>query len=104
VRTAAMNASYPVQRAILMDLITKRQRGRWNSLENLTAFTWTGSAALGGYLVDRFSYRFTFLITAGLYVAATLMLCALIPLTWGERSDEDDEGAEAASEAGADNQ
>jgi MFS family permease len=100
VRTAAMNASYPVQRAILMDLVAKKQRGRWNSLENLTAFTWTGSAALGGVLVDRFGYRFTFLITAAIYSLATCILCMLVPLTWGEVSD-DDAGEEGAGEAGA---
>jgi MFS family permease len=58
-RTAAMNASYPAQRAILMDVVPKSQRGFWSSLENVTAFTWTGSAALGGWIVDRYDYRAT---------------------------------------------
>ena len=103
VRTAAMNASYPIQRAILMDLVPKKQRGRWNSLENLTSFTWTGSAALGGVLVDRFGYRFTFLITAALYSAACFLLALLIPLTRGEVCDDenDEAGAGAGAEAGA---
>jgi MFS family permease len=100
VRTAAMNASYPIQRAILMDLVPKKQRGRWNSLENLTSFTWTGSAALGGVLVDRFGYRFTFLITAALYSAACFLLALLIPLTRGEVCDDENDEAGAGA-AGA---
>lgn len=38
------SAGYPTQRAILMDVIPQKDRGFWSSLENLTSFTWTGSA------------------------------------------------------------
>ena len=91
-----MNSSYPIQRAILMDVIPKKDRGKWNSVENLTSFTWTGSAMAGGYLVSNFGYRFTFLITGGLYIIATMILSLLIPLTKGEVTDvkEKDEGKE----------
>ncbi len=100
VRTASMNSSYPVQRAILMDVIPKKDRGKWNSVENLTSFTWTGSAMAGGYLVSNFGYRFTFLITGGLYVIATTILSLLIPLTKGEITDVkgEDEGEEEEEE------
>lgn len=87
-RTAAMNASYPVQRAILMDVVSKNARGKWNSLEGLTSFTWTGSAVLGGYLIDQHGYGFTFFITGAIYIAATMILSLLIPLTWGEKIEE----------------
>ena len=88
VRTAAMNASYPIQRAILMDVVAKQDRGFWNSLENVTAFTWTGSAFLGGLLVDHFDYRMTFGITGLFYLVATCLLSLLIPLTWGEEPNK----------------
>jgi MFS family permease len=105
-RTAAMNASYPVQRAILMDVVPKKRRGVWNSAESLTSFTWTGSAAIGGVLVDRFGYGFTFVVTGALYVVATAILAALIPLTWGEITDTTDTatgaGAGEGEGAGAD--
>jgi MFS family permease len=104
-RTAAMNASYPLQRAILMDVVSKKDRGKWNSLENITSFTWTGSAALGGLLIDLHGYGFTLGITACIYVAATCVLATLIPLTWGERTDvveekEGEEGKEGEGEEG----
>jgi len=90
-RTAAMNASYPVQRAILMDVVPKNTRGKWNSLEGLTSFTWTGSAVLGGYLIDQHGYGFTFFITGAIYITATCILCLLIPLTWGEKIQENNQ-------------
>ena len=86
-RTAAMNAGYPVQRAILFDVVAKADRGKWASLENLTSCTWTGSAALGGLLVQRYDYSFTFLITGVIYTVGTLPLVLLVPLTAGERVD-----------------
>jgi MFS family permease len=98
VRTAAMNSSYPIQRAILMDVIPKKDRGKWNSVENLTSFTWTGSAAAGGYLVSHFGYRFTFLITGGLYILATMILSLLIALTYGEVTDVKEEEEEEEKE------
>lgn len=87
IRTAAMNAAYPLQRSILMDIVPKSDRGKWNSLENLTAFTWTGSAALGGVLIDAHNYGFTFFITGIIYSVATVLLMLLIPLTRGEVVD-----------------
>jgi MFS family permease len=83
-----------------MDVIPKKDRGKWNSVENLTSFTWTGSAMAGGYLVSNFGYRFTFLITGGLYVIATTILSLLIPLTKGEITDVkgEDEGEEEEEE------
>jgi MFS family permease len=95
VRTAALNAGYPTQRAILMDVVPKSDRGKWNALESVTTFTWTGSAALGGLLITTHDYRFTFMITGILYVLATALLALLIPLTYGEKV-EDVQGAKTA--------
>ena len=47
VRTAAMNAAYPTQRAILMDAVPPSARGFWSSLENVTSFTWTVRTGVG---------------------------------------------------------
>ena len=57
-RTAIMNSSTGIKRSILMDAVPKASRVRWNSLESMTRMTWSGSAVLGGYLVDRFGYRY----------------------------------------------
>ena len=37
-----------------------------------------GSAALGGYLADRFGYTFTFLVTASIQGTATLLQATLV--------------------------
>ena len=78
VRTALMNASYPLRESILMDSVPKDQRARWKSLDSVSKFGWCGSAALGGYMSDRFGYTFTFFITAGLQFVgvSTLWLIA----------------------------
>lgn len=94
VRTAAMNAGYPTQRAIMMDVVPKKDRGKWNSLESFTTFTWTGSAALGGYLITSHDYRYTFRLTGILYIIGTVVLCLLIPLTKGEVMVSDDTSGE----------
>lgn len=103
-RTAAMNAGYPTQRAILMDVIPQKDRGFWSSLENLTTFTWTGSAALGGLLVDRISFEATFRITAIVYVLATLILALVMPLTAGEKVDDTPVKAESKADSQPDSQ
>jgi MFS family permease len=90
-RTAAMNAGYPTQRSMLMDVVAKHNRGKWNAAESITSFTWTGSAALGGYLIKYHDYRYTFLITGFIYSLSTLLLALTIPLTAGEVVDVDDE-------------
>ena len=46
---------------------------RWKSLDSVSVFGWCGSAALGGYLADRFGYTFTFLVTAAIQGTATLL-------------------------------
>jgi len=75
-----MNAKGPLQRAVIMDLVTTESRGRWNSVQSLSSFTWSGSAALGGYFADKFGdYRYTFAITAIIYTMSGLLL---VPLFW----------------------
>ncbi|CAE7682314.1 unnamed protein product [Symbiodinium pilosum] len=46
-RGALMNSRGPIVRAMVMDLVTSDLRGRWNSIQSLSGFTWSGSAALG---------------------------------------------------------
>ena len=99
-RTALMNAGQPIDRAILMDVVAARDRGKWSSVENLTSFTWTGSAVLGGFLVQRFSFRTTFFITGCLYVLGTLLRALVIPLTAGEVVDGGD-GEAAEGDGGS---
>lgn len=87
VRTALMNAPYPLQESILMDYVPKNERARWKSLESISSFGWCGSAALGGYFSDRWDYTFTFFITALIQTAGTLCFALLLPLVPKKEAD-----------------
>jgi MFS family permease len=78
-RGALQNSIYPIDRSIVMDFVPSDQRGRWNAVESLSAITWSGSAVVGGYLMDTHDYRFTFVITGYIYLAAC---CLRVPLLW----------------------
>ena len=49
-RMAAGNAGRPLMRSLLMDNVSKRHRGKINALDSVRAMSWSGSAALGGYV------------------------------------------------------
>merc|ERR1711972_151653 len=73
------NARGPVVRAMIMDLVPTERRGRWNSIQSISGFTWSGSAALGGYIADvSGDYRFTFVVTAMVYTFSGLLSVPLL--------------------------
>jgi hypothetical protein len=65
-----MNATAPLQKSILMDYAGKAQRPMWSSLEAVAAFGWSGSAALGGWLIQQYGFDVNFTITAAVQVGA----------------------------------
>ena len=69
----------PLKKSILMDFVPKHQRARWNSLDSVTRFGWSGSAVVGGWIVDRWSYGGSFFITSVVQFLAATMLVCLIP-------------------------
>ena len=94
-RTGLMNCSYPLQESILMDFVPTSQRARWKSLDSVAAFGWCGSAALGGWLSDRFDYTYTFGITAIIQAIGTAVFALLIPLVPRHEGQEDEEEVDA---------
>jgi len=85
-RGSLMNAAQPLSRSILMDVIPKRNRGKWNSLETIAwGLFWNASAAIGGFLIGNNNFRRCFLITAGIYLIGTIPILFLIPLVRKER-------------------
>ncbi|GLE10952.1 hypothetical protein PINS_up023225 [Pythium insidiosum] len=80
-RGGMMRCSQPLRRSVLMDHVEKRFRARWNALEGISVFSYSGSAVLGGYLVDRYDYRTCFFITSFVYFAGLSLELLLIPLT-----------------------
>lgn len=46
----------------------QRYRAQWNAVESVTMATWSGSAVIGGILVDRYGTGINNIITASLQV------------------------------------
>ena len=42
----------------------QENRGKWNSLEAVSNFGWSGTSLLGGLMIDHYSYQFSFHVTA----------------------------------------
>jgi MFS family permease len=79
-RTGLMNSTYPLCESILMDFVPKDKRARWKSLDSVATFGWCGSAALGGYVADKYDYTHTFLLTAIFQIVSVLVWFCLLPL------------------------
>ncbi|NHJ39876.1 MAG: MFS transporter [Asgard group archaeon] len=90
-RGSLMNASQPLSRSILMDVVPKYHRGKVNSLQALAwGLFWNVSAALGGFLIgDNNNFRLCFLITTIIYVLGTAPILILIPLVTKEKKSDD---------------
>jgi MFS family permease len=78
-RGSLMNASQPLSRSILMDIVPKEKRGIWNSLEALAwGLFWNVSAVVGGYLIGPTkNFRLNFSVTIVIYVFGTLPIILL---------------------------
>jgi MFS family permease len=87
-RGSLMNAAQPLSRSILMDIIPKEKRGKWNSFEALAwGLFWNFSAVVGGYLIgSENNFRRNFLVTAGIYVLGTLPLILLFRVVSREKT------------------
>jgi len=88
-RGALMNARNPIMRAMVMDLVPVDRRGRWNSIQSMSSVTWSGSAALGGWIADwSGDYRFTFNVTAMIYTGSFLCMLPCLLIYPAERRTE----------------
>lgn len=76
-RTAFMNSTGALTRSVLMDHVPAAERGRWAALESLNMFSWSGSAALGGYLVGMIGMVPLFCATAFVQFLGTFPLIRL---------------------------
>lgn len=66
--------------SVVADYTPKNQRGRWKALQAITGMGWSGSAMLGGFLIDRYGYSITFIITAVFQGSILPLWFALLPL------------------------
>lgn len=81
IQSSMIQCSEPLRRSIIMDVVPKHHRARWNSLEGLTTFAWTGSAILGGFIVDSYGYRWCFFAAASAFAVGMVLEMLLIPIT-----------------------
>lgn len=77
-RTWFMNCSSGLTRSILNENISHKNRAKWNAAESVNIFSWSGSAVLGGYIIEKKGYRFTFQITAALQLLSATVLASLL--------------------------
>ena len=47
-RTAFANCGRPLMKSLMMDNVPSRHRGKFNALDSVRSFSWSGSAAAGG--------------------------------------------------------
>jgi hypothetical protein len=66
-------------KSVATDYIASGDQAKWAALDSIARFGWSGSAVLGGILVGRTGYGQTFVITASLQAAATVMYAVVIP-------------------------
>ena len=77
VREFCVNASLGLTKSVLNDYVPKSQRARWNSFEAVNTFGWSGSASLGGYIIERHGYRINFFVTAAVQLLAACYLLTI---------------------------
>ncbi|KAJ8601042.1 hypothetical protein CTAYLR_004486 [Chrysophaeum taylorii] len=77
-RTWLMNCSTGLTRSLLNENVDSKTRARWNAAESVNFFSWSGSAILGGYMIERRGYGFTFIVTAALQALSAMTLSTLL--------------------------
>ena len=83
-RICMVNCGTGLTKSILNDYVTKKERARWNSAEAINVFGWSGSASLGGYIIERHGYEAMFLVTAAIQLVAASFLLTIVHLVHAE--------------------
>ena len=86
-RGSFMNAGQPLSRSILMDVIPKKRRGIWNSIEAIAwGLFWNASAVIGGFIVGaNNNFNLCFIITTFVYIVGMIPVILMMPLVGRER-------------------
>ena len=70
-----------IRKSVLMDYVQPQDRIFWLSLDAIRNVGWSGTAVLGGFLIDHYGYGETFIFTAGLQYLGTLFWTMILPLS-----------------------
>jgi hypothetical protein len=102
-RSCTLMSIFGIKKSLLMDHTPKRHRGRscthlfkdtaskcsfqhfsllgmWTSIDDLQSSFWSGTAAVGGILIEHKGFRFNFMVMAWGFVAATLVWTNVVRL------------------------
>jgi MFS family permease len=100
-QTCLMNACHPLEKSVFMDFVSKAQRGRWAATDAVGMLGWSGSAAVGGWIIHTWGYSHLFLVTStvqAIGLVPKLMVCLIIA---GPEVQDKRRKAEAAAAAAA---
>jgi predicted MFS family arabinose efflux permease len=93
VRNAVMNAAGPLNNAVIMEFTPRKYRSMTFSLMQISwSFTFGLGQIFGGRLVDAVGFRIPFIITASLYLIASLIYLWIERYDTPVKKDEDDKG------------
>jgi MFS family permease len=86
-RRASMNGNQPLSKAILMDIIPKKNRGKWNSINQIGPWMFSNATAvLGGFVIGDFNrFYLSFIIAAFVHIIATIPIIIIMPFIGKER-------------------
>lgn len=79
VRCTLMWSTGALEGSIVADYTPKSTRARWKALNSVTSAGWSGSAALGGWLIDKYGYGPCFVVTAIFQASAIPLMVLLLP-------------------------
>ncbi|NHJ49993.1 MAG: MFS transporter [Asgard group archaeon] len=100
-RGSFMNAAQPLSRSIVMDIVPKKNRGKWNSVEAIAwGLFWNASAFIGGFLVGDDRFALCFITTTFVYILGLVPIILLMPLVGKEREAMSDEELKELQENG----
>eukprot|EP01068_Selenidium_serpulae_P010029 Selendium_serpulae@DN5375_c0_g1_i1.p1 len=90
-RGAFANGCSTIDRAMVSDYTKTSQRGKYNAIESINSVTWCGSAVIGGIISDKTDYRFSFVVTAGVYTIGLLFYCPVLFLLPQDKPHKQDD-------------
>merc|ERR1711924_303673 len=76
--TFGVTSTTALRQTVLFDYAPKKHRARWSALDSISSLGWSGSAMVGGILVDKFGYHVTFFVTAGMHLTSVLIRTPLL--------------------------
>lgn len=78
-RCVSMWSVGAIEYSITADYTPKESRARWMALQSIMGASWSGSAMLGGYLIDKYGYGPCFIITACFQGIALPLYVLILP-------------------------